>query len=239
MRESDLSHPVVKYFEDLGYLVNCEVNDIDIVARKNEYLIAIELKLTFNMRLLFQVMDRLKFADETYVALPRPKRRSKDLSKIRQLAELLNFGILLVDAGLVQHVEVLYMPHPGNKVRDNKRKRRANKEADGRSVELNKGGVTNIKIITAYREKCVAIASIMQFRGDISAKELRNDFNFAHDIGQALSKDYYKWFEKTSLGRYALTEKALTEIESTTEFKRLFDAYLERYNSEKCAHYTP
>lgn len=229
IKESDLSNPVVKYFEDLDYAVNCEVNGIDIVARKEEYLIAIELKLSFNMKLLFQVMDRLKFADEVYVALPRPKRRSKDLTKIRQLAELLNFGILFVDTGITRHVEPLYIPQSGNKPRNNKRKCRTNKEAASRSVELNTGGVRSVKIITAYREKCIAAASVMQIMGDVSTKELRTEYNFDKDIANVLRKNYYKWFEQTSDKRYALTAAAQDEIAATPEFKRLFDAYLEKY----------
>ena len=229
MRESDLSQPTVEYFEKLGYTVNCEVKGIDIVARKDDYLVAIELKLSFNMTLLFQVMDRLKFADEAYVALPKPRRRTKDLTKIRQLAEILNFGVLLVDTGIAQHAEPLYTPHPKDKPRDNKRKRIATKEASGRSVELNKGGVRSIKIITAYREKCLAAASVMHIKSEVSAKELRDNFGFDKTIAGALKRDYYGWFEKTEDNNYKLTKKAHTEIAQTPEFKRLFEAYLEKY----------
>jgi len=229
MRETDLSSLTVKYFEDLGYQVNCEVNDIDIVARKDEYLVAIELKLSFNMTLLFQVMDRLNFADEVYVALPKPKRRSKDLTKIRKLAELLNFGVLFVDNGVAQHVEALYTPLPKNRPRDNKRKLRASIETDGRSIELNQGGTNKIKIVTAYREKCLAIASIIQIRGEISAHELRYEYGFEKGITTALKKNYYKWFEEKELKRFVLTESALAEIKEIPEFTRLFNAYLERY----------
>jgi len=226
MRESDLSSLTVKYFQDLGYQVNCEVNDIDIVARKDEYLVAIELKLSFNMTLLFQVMDRLNFADEVYVALPKPKRRSKDLTKIRKLAELLNFGVLFVDDGVAQHVEALYVPISKSRPRDNKRKLRASIETDGRSIELNQGGTNNVKIVTAYREKCLAIASIIHIRGEISAQELRYEYGFEKGITTALKKNYYKWFEEKELKRFALTESALTEIKESPEFNRLFNAYL-------------
>ena len=229
MRESDLSQPTVSYFENLDYTVNCEVKGIDIVARKDDYLIAVELKLSFNMTLLFQVMDRLKFADEVYVALPKPKRRSKDLTKVCQLAEILNFGILLVDMGIAPHAEPLYTPHPKGKPRDNKRKRTAQKEAAGRSIELNKGGVRSIKIITAYREKCLAAAAIMYLKDKITAKELRSDYGFDKTISQALKRDYYNWFEKTDEYHYRLTEKAQAEIFQTPEFKRLFDSYFDKY----------
>jgi len=232
MRESDLSQPTVEYFENLGYTVNCEVKGIDIVARKDDYLTAIELKLSFNMTLLFQVMDRLKFADCVYVALPKPKRRSKDLTKIRQLAEILNFGILLIDTGIAQHAEPLYTPLSKNSPRDNKRKRTATKEANGRSIELNKGGVRSIKIITAYREKCLAAASIMHSKNGVSAKELRDNFGFDKTIASTLKRDYYNWFEKTEDGNHKLTKQAHTEIESTPEFKRLFDAYLDKYQDK-------
>jgi len=229
MNESDLSRPVTEYFESLGYAVNCEVNGIDVVAHKDTYLIAIELKLTFNMKLLFQVMDRLKFVDEAYVALPAPKRRSKDLTKIRQLAEKLNFGVLLVHTGVAEYVDVLHVPISRNNSRDNKRKRRAAKEVEGRSVELNKGGVTRVKIVTAYREKCIAVVAIMHIHGDIKIAELRESYGFDKDIGRVLGNDRSKWFERVEIGRYKATEKAQNDILATSEFKRLFDAYLEKY----------
>ena len=229
MRESDLSLPTVKYFEEQNYIVNCEVKGIDVIARRDEYLIAIEMKLSFNMTLLFQVMERQKFADEVYIALPRPKRRSKDLTKMRRLAELLNFGILFVEIEPVPYAEAFYIPESKDKPRDNKRKRQASKEASGRSIELNRGGVRRMKIITAYREKCLSVASIMHIKGSVTAKVLRDEYSFDKTILQVLKRDYYKWFENVDGDNFRLSEKGKVEIETSPEFKRLFEAYNDIY----------
>ncbi len=44
MKETDLYLPVKELFEDLGYDVQAEVNEIDVLATKDNEFIIIELK---------------------------------------------------------------------------------------------------------------------------------------------------------------------------------------------------
>src|SRR5690625_2506720 len=82
--ETDLYKPVQHYFHSLGYRVQAEVNDCDVVAVKDDSLIIIELKLNLNITLLMQATKRQKFTSEVYIAIPKPKsslrrRRWRDL----------------------------------------------------------------------------------------------------------------------------------------------------------------
>jgi len=228
LKESDLSGPVVKHFESLGYLVNCEVKDCDIVARKDDYLIAVEIKRGFNARLLFQVMDRQNFADEVYIALPKPKQLRKDAAKIRKLAQILNFGLIYVSLGAVSYVDVMHVPEVRDIPRKNIRKIKTMKEAEKRSFELNEGGSARKKIATAYREKCIAIAAAIYIEGNLTSKEIKDKYITGTDVNRALSRNHYGWFDKEADGTYSLKDSAREELESGN-FARLFNLYLEKF----------
>src|SRR5699024_3184699 len=62
--EIDLYMPVQAYFEKLGYTVQAEVNDCDVVAYKDDSLIIIELKLNLNITLLMQAAKRQKITND-------------------------------------------------------------------------------------------------------------------------------------------------------------------------------
>ena len=77
MKETDLYYPIHHYLVDNGYTVNSEVQYTDIIAQKDDDMIAIELKKTFNATVLIQAVERQKFADSVYIAIVRPKKRSQ------------------------------------------------------------------------------------------------------------------------------------------------------------------
>lgn len=231
MKEVDLSESVVKHFESLGYTVNCEVKGCDIVARKEDYLIAVEIKRGFNAKLLFQVMDRQNFADEVYIAIPKPKQLRKDAAKIRKLAQILNFGLIYVTLGELSYVDIMHIPTSKDIPRKNIRKSKVTKEAEKRSIELNAGGSTRKKIATAYREKCIAIAAAMYIEGNLTPKELKDKYIGSAGIGNALARNYYGWFDKGDDGRYVLKDSAIDELESGN-FSKLFKLYLEKFREK-------
>src|SRR5690625_667670 len=93
--EADLYEPVQHYFQSLGYRVQAEVNDCDVVALKDDSLIIIELKLNLNITLLMQAANRQKLTPDVYIAIPRPKsslrrRRWRDLVHLIRRVE---FGL--------------------------------------------------------------------------------------------------------------------------------------------------
>jgi len=230
LKESDLSRPVAAYFESMSYTVNAEVKGCDLVARSGDYMIAIEIKKGFTTKLLFQAMDRQNFADEVYIAIAKPKRITSDTAKIKRLAKELNLGYLYVNLGSVPYVDVLYEPQKREKLRKNKRKELAMKEAKGRTFELNMGGSSKTKIATVYRERCMAIAAALFSAGrDLSPLELSEIFRLDFDCGPYLRRNYYGWFNKPSKGRYILCENVSNEIASSG-FSKIYNLYLDRFS---------
>ena len=55
--ETDLYEPIRDYLVAQGYTVRGEVHDCDVTATKGEELIVVELKLRFNMELLYQALS--------------------------------------------------------------------------------------------------------------------------------------------------------------------------------------
>ena len=71
LSESDLYIPVKDFLELQGYEVNGEVKGCDVVAlRGNEELVVVELKLSFNLELIMQAVERLAVTSKVYVGIP-------------------------------------------------------------------------------------------------------------------------------------------------------------------------
>jgi hypothetical protein len=66
MLETDLYQPVKSFFESQGYIVKAEINDIDILAIKEDITIAIELKVKISLKLIYQVIERQKLVDNVF-----------------------------------------------------------------------------------------------------------------------------------------------------------------------------
>ncbi len=61
--EEQLYKPVKNYLEKKGFKVRAEVKNIDVAAECNGILLAVELKTSFNLKLVYQAIDRQKIAD--------------------------------------------------------------------------------------------------------------------------------------------------------------------------------
>ena len=82
MSETSLYPAVKRFLEAAGFDVKGEVKDCDIVAaRAGEglTLTIVEMKLGFTLDLLLQVTDRMRAADEVWLAVPATRRgRDRD-----------------------------------------------------------------------------------------------------------------------------------------------------------------
>ena len=82
MAETALYPTVKRFLEGAGFSVKGEVCGCDIVAVREgaSLLLAIvELKREFNLELLLQAVDRMRPADEVWVAVPLTRRgRDRD-----------------------------------------------------------------------------------------------------------------------------------------------------------------
>jgi hypothetical protein len=203
--ETSLYLPVKRFLENLGFTVKGEIGGCDIVGLSGDdppIVVIGELKLSFNLELILQAVDRAGACDEVWVAArlsARGKGRESD-ARYRNLCRRLGFGMLgVTDAG---EVEVLIKP-PTTAPRRNPRKRsRLVTEHNRRKGDPAMGGSTRAPIMTAYRQQALACAAALS-AGPRRVRELRTDMP---DAGKILLHNVYGWFDRTERGVYELTE---------------------------------
>lgn len=216
--EKDLFPPVKKYFSKLNYEVYGEVNDCDVVAVKADELIIIELKLHFNSDLLIQATNRQRLTDQVYVAIPKPrfKRNSKKWHDMCHLLKRLELGLIMVTfLKSTTKLEVILEPGPYDRkysVQSYKRKRqKLFDEIKGRNINNNIGGSNQTKIMTAYKESCIQIATCFLHYGPLSPKKLRQ-LGTGDKTLSILSQNHYGWFRRIARGVYDLSELGKKEL---------------------------
>jgi hypothetical protein len=165
MLEEELFQPVSDFLVGAGYTVRSEVDHCDIMATKDEELLAVELKKSLTLALVVQSVERQKCADRVYMAVPRPQAsmRAQKWRSLFHLIRRLELGLMFVHlGGRKAHVEVVIDALPFDRVKSrqqNRKKRtRAIREIKGRLRDFNKGGSTRKKLVTAYRESAIKIA---------------------------------------------------------------------------------
>ncbi len=224
MKETDIFFPVKDYFENNGYNVQAEVKNCDITAIKDDKLVIAELKLSFNMTLLFQAMSRQKITPWVYVAIPRPKRaNSKTYKNTLTLLKRLGLGLIIVAADSpVKTVDVVLEPAYEGYI-NRKKFNLVVKEATGRSFP-NIGGSTGKKINTAFRERCIKIACITERLGQVTPAVLIKEHDCPENTAYILHRNHYGWFERVSHGTYRLSQAGQNALEDE-DFKQIVTYY--------------
>lgn len=218
MKETDLYPPVKALFEDLGYTVHGEVVDMDVVAMKYDEMIAIELKISFGIKLVTQAALRQKLTHQVYVAIPAPKskkRFSKSYKDQEYLLRRLSIGLILVKLDtIVPSAEIIFDPKPYNLEQSMKRNKRlrqhALKEISERHGDYNIGG-TKGKKVTAYREKALIALYHLSKKEELSVKDLRLATG-NEKVQMLLYSNYYNWFQSTKRGHYRISEQGLEAL---------------------------
>lgn len=226
--EYELYEPIANYFRYQGYLVYGEVVDCDLIAKQDEHIIIVELKLNLNITVIYQAIERLKISDEVYIAVQKPSRMSrKNYYKMRRLCQMLGIGLFLIDTD--DNLTVVCMPVNVHSIKKTKKKKFL-EELNKQKFNVNIGGVTNEKINTSYRERCLEIAYILEGEGKISAKILKDKYQIdkAYPI---LYNNYYGWFEKIERGSYRLTNLAIEQI-NEDRYREQKSFYTSRRNNE-------
>ena len=203
--ESTLYPPVKRYLEKLGFEVKGEICGCDLVALRGSappIVVVGELKLSFNLDLLLQGVDRLAACDEVWLAVGASKRargREHD-RRVRKLCRLLGFGLLSVSrAG---RVELLVEPVPWKPRRDAKRRSELVEEHRKRIGDPVRGGVTRSPIMTAYRQQALACAALLA-DGPRRPRDIKAA---VPDAPKILLGNVYGWFARVERGVYALTD---------------------------------
>ena len=203
--ETSLYKPVKRFLEGLGFVVKGEIAGCDLVGLKGDdppVVVIGELKLTFNLELVLQGIDRIPAGDEVWLAARLSKRgkgRESD-PRFRNLCRRLGFGMLGV--GEAGDVHVLVNPEASPPRRAPRRRSRLVAEHGRRAGDPTAGGGSRAPIMTAYRQRALACAGAL-------AEAPRRPRDLAPEVPEApkiLQGNVYGWFVRVERGLYALTD---------------------------------
>lgn len=208
--ETSLYPPVKAFLEAAGYTVKGEVGGCDLVGLSDtdpHVLVVCELKLTFNLELILQAVDRAAIADEVWIAARMSKGKGREGDKrYRDLCRRLGIGMLAVsDGGIVSVIVNSVTPMPRT---NPKRRSRLVREHQRRRGDPALGGSTRTPIMTAYRQQALICAEAL-LAGPLRPRDMRPH---APDAGKILLGNVYGWFERVSNGVYQLTDVGRTAI---------------------------
>lgn len=214
MKETELYNPVKEFLEKLGFSVKGEIGEVDVFAMNGEISIAVELKLNISLKLIYQAIQRQKIADYVYIAVPKRaiKSHKNNYKSLKLLLKRLSIGLIIVEQSLIKVVIEARDYDLAISKNKSKKKTKILKEFTNRKKTLNIGG-SNGKKITAYREKVIKIALIMQDNEIYSPLFLRKKTEIV-ETAAILQKNYYKWFIRVKRGQYVLSEVAKIELKN-------------------------
>ncbi|MEN3149829.1 DUF2161 family putative PD-(D/E)XK-type phosphodiesterase [Neorhizobium sp. IRAMC:178] len=210
--ETSLYLPVKTFLESFGYEVKGEVGGCDLVGLSETdppVVVICELKLTFNLELILQAVDRAGVSDEVWIAARvSAKGRGREADRrYRDLCRRLGIGMLGVsDQGEVSVLVSSVSPMPRT---NPKRRTRLVKEHRKRKGDPAVGGSTKVPVMTAYRQQALACASALS-GGPLRPRDMKQT---APTAGAILRANYYGWFERIDKGIYALTDVGRQALE--------------------------
>lgn len=205
--ETQLYPPVKAFLEAAGYEVKGEIGGCDVVGLspgEPSVVVVCELKLSFNLELILQAVDRTAIADEVWIAARvSASGRGREADKrYRDLCRRLGIGMLGVsDRGEVSVIVNSVTPMPRT---NPKRRSRLVREHQRRRGDPALGGSTRTPIMTAYRQQALLCAEALS-TGPLRPRDIKAQKQ-APDAGKILLNNVYGWFERVEPGVYRLTE---------------------------------
>ncbi|TWB14463.1 hypothetical protein FBZ99_104216 [Rhizobium sp. ERR 1071] len=203
--ETALYLPIKSFLEAAGYAVKGEIGGCDLVGVTDgepPVVVICELKMTFNLELILQAVDRAAASDEVWIAArvsKKGKGREGD-RRFRDLCRRLGFGMLAVSDNDV--VDIVVSPIAPMPRKNTRRRSRLVEEHRRRKGDPALGGSTRKPIMTAYRQQALDCAAAIE-NGVQRPKDMREA---APKAPQILRDNVYGWFERIDRGIYALTE---------------------------------
>ncbi len=227
-KETQLFEPVRRLLEKNGYTVKAEVMDCDIAAFKDNELLVVEMKRQFNLKVVYQAMERRSLTDKVYIAVPRPKRYSdKNTRMMLKMLKELGIGLIAVGVEGAPIAEFIAEPDKTKSINYRKKKRLV-KEAEGRNMDINIGGSTQRRIITAYTEASVLALCHMEIYDTLNTAQLKK-LGYPDKVRNAFNTNAYGWFEKVGRATYAMSEKGVCALDAE-ENKELVEYYRKEVN---------
>ena len=215
MKESDLYLPLKRFLESQNYEVKGEVQDCDALAvRGKETPVVVELKLSLNLEVVLQAVERLSLTPKVYIGIPKQcKIMNRRRRHIIKLLRMLGLGLVVIDLDQESgSVKVLLDPGEYRPRKSKRRQERLLGEFVKRVGDPNFGGTDKRKgIMTVYRQRALAIARFLQKQGPTKASHIARTLGEpkARDV---LYRDVYGWFDRVSLGVYELSPRGKQEI---------------------------
>jgi len=183
----------------------------DVVAVRDgdpSRLAVVEMKLGFSLDLLLQAVERIRSADEVWLAVPATRRGRDRDPRVRRLCRLIGLGMMAVDVAS-DRIEVIIEPGPYQPRSDQHRRTRLLTEHARRKGDPSPGGSTRQPIMTAYRQRALACAA-----GLVASPGRPRDLrDVAPDAARILLRNVYGWFERTQRGTYRLTGLGETALQ--------------------------
>jgi hypothetical protein len=200
--ETSLYLPVKEFLEGLGYTVKGEVGPCDLVgvrAGDPSVVVIGELKLTFNLELILQGVDRMRIGDEVWLAArlsARGKGRESD-PRYRDLCRRLGSRAF----GGRQHPARSTCSYP--RLRQRRARTRNGVPAWSTSIRRRQGdpvlgGSTRRPVMTAYRQQALACAAAMSRGAATRPRDLKPT---CPDAQKILHRNVYGWFATTRARR--------------------------------------
>ncbi|HEV8034450.1 DUF2161 domain-containing phosphodiesterase [Yoonia sp.] len=202
-READLYPPIKAYLQRQGYEVKGEVGPADVVGRRGDALVVVELKMGFSLALFHQGIERLLTTDHVYLAVPAGGK-DKALKANVKLARRAGLGVLTVRLR-DGHVEVLADPGPYAARQSKKKKTRLLRAFERLQGDPNDGGATRHGIITGYRQDALRCARFLAVHGPSKGAKVK-EWAEVPQATQIMAADHYGWFTRVSRGVYDLTD---------------------------------
>jgi hypothetical protein len=176
--------------------------------------VAVELKLSLNLDVILQAVERTALTSKVYIGVPMTcktlKRRRK---RILKLLRMLGLGLIQIEPKRqIGNVDVLLDPGVYKPRQSKARRERLLGEFMKRVGDPNLGGTEKRKgIMTAYRQRALAIAHFLQEQGPARAAHIARTLQEpkARDI---LYRNVYGWFDRVSRGVYELSPRGQQEI---------------------------
>lgn len=216
MKEADLYPPLKRFLEAQKYEVKGEVNECDVLAvRDQEDPVVVELKLSINLTVILQAVDRLSLTDLVYIGVPKQCKvlSSRKRKQIIKLLKMLGMGLISIDSDKGSgHVAVLLDPGEYKPRKSKHRQKRLLGEFTKRIGDPNVGGAEKRKgIMTAYRQQAIIIAQFLRKQGASKVSDIAKTLQ-EPKAGNILYRDVYGWFDRVSRGVYELSPRGQQEI---------------------------
>ncbi|MFD0590807.1 DUF2161 family putative PD-(D/E)XK-type phosphodiesterase [Paenibacillus sp. GCM10027627] len=221
-REEELYEPIKRYYEQKGYSVKSEVLHCDLVAvhPERDHTVIVEMKKTFTLALLLQGIERLRINGEVVLAVERNRKKSGAVNQrfgdLAELCRMLGVGLMTVTFYKTKPPFIEFLCEPGEPpirgLRHRKRQRML-MEFKERSGDYNVGGSTGRKLVTAFRERALRCAFVLNKKGPSAPREVAAATGYSRS-GELLRANYYGWFQRLERGKYGLLpegEQALAE----------------------------